>query len=238
MQVFTVQDWRSWREAGYTRLPAVAVHRGAMVPRSWNRLMKKPATALLESAQAGRYSYVCGAADRVVVGQATSAEIRSGDCSRMIEKKSGPPLEILTSLLEATKAPRLPGWPAMSGGFIGVCGYDMVRCWERLPVSANRDLALPLYAMLEPRELYVYDHLEKTLGIVIWCDLKGDGDIDELFQRGVHAADLAWQCWQEADEPEERQRTSSVGSTGDAADQPSASSLNAAEFQSAVIQAQ
>ena len=120
MQVFTVTDWENWRQAGYTRLPAVAVHRETILPRSWDQFAAKAATVLLESAQAGRYSYVCGTANRVVVGQAGAAEIWSGDCSLTIETRAGPPLAVLTSLLEATKAPRLPGWPAMTGGFIGV----------------------------------------------------------------------------------------------------------------------
>src|SRR5688500_10824529 len=85
----------------------------------------------------------------------------------------------------------------MTGRLIDVIGFDVVRTWERLPRAAKRDLTIPLYAMSEPRELYIYDHQERVLWIAIWCDAP-PAELDEAFRRGNAAADRAWVRWQEA----------------------------------------
>ena len=189
MQTVGSDDWQRWRREGFTRLPATAVLRDASLPFSWDAFTTTPATILLESAQAGRYTYVCDGPARVIVGHADRAEIRSADGGALLRTIAGKPLEVLQSVLAETKAPQPAGWPAMTGGLIGVVGYDAVHSWEKLPRIAQRDLSLPLYAFVETRELFVYDHQERTLGAVVWCDA------DEDFGRAEALAVAACDRW-------------------------------------------
>lgn len=197
MRPFDLNDWQRWQQQGCTRLPAVLVSRDESLPQSWERLAIGPATALLESAQAGRYSYFCDRPARVIVGDAARTTIVDGEGApeRVL---TGRPLEILHALLCETKAPALPGWPAMTGGLIGVLGYDAVHSWEKLPMTATRDLAIPLYAFIETRELFIYDHAERTLGIVVWTDAPADSArLAEQFNAAQSAAHRALHRWRE-----------------------------------------
>ena len=193
-----VEDWQRWRSEGYSRLPVIRQHQEAALPPTWESVADGVASVWLESAQAGRYSYVCGATDRVITGHLDHATLWSGDCSCRTGVLYGSPLAILSELLRRQRAPKESGWPAMTGGLIGVLGFDVVRTWERLPTAAKRDLAIPLYAMIEPRELYIYDHQERVLWIAVWCDAPPDSKLDDAFQSGNGAADRAWLRWQEA----------------------------------------
>ena len=193
-----VEDWRAWHRQGFSRLPIVRVQPEASLPPTWDSVTDRAAAILLESAQSGRYSYICGAADRVIIGQVDQAQIWSGDCVRRTGSRSGPPLTVLAELLREKRAPKLPRLPAMCGGLMGLIGFDAVRTWERLPTSAKRDLAIPLYAMIEPGEVYVYDHRDRILNIIIWSDVLSGATLLESFEAGTEVADRAWRRWQEA----------------------------------------
>lgn len=233
MKAFGIEEWRGWHQQGYTRLPAIRVERGASLPGSWENLTEAVATVLLESGQSGRYSFVCGAPERVIIGRADHAEIWNADCTFRSELRTGSPLMVLSSLLKEIKVPKLDGWPAMTGGLMGVLGYDVVRTWERLPQIAKRDLPIPLYAMIEPRELYLYDHDERTLGIVVWCDVTRDPSaLDEIFRRGEALSAQAWERWTNSNrlaKHGEERRSSDAEPLNTAA-----ASFTAEEFQAAV----
>ncbi len=196
MTTCKLDDWQRWQQQGCTLLPVVLVLRDQSPPISWEGFADAPASALLESAQAGRYSYLCDRPARIVLGDAGGAEIRSGDGARSIERREGRPFEVLRDLLARVRVPKLPGWPAMTGGLIGVFGYDLVRTWEALAVSACRDLPVPLYALIEARELFVYDHAERTLSIIVWSEATSDAAaLAERFQtanKQAHAAQERW----------------------------------------------
>lgn len=174
MQSVRFEDWQIWRQQGYTLLPAALILRATPPPDSWAGFADVPATALLESAQSGRYSFVCDRPARLLVGQADAAEIRSPDGALVIERRAGNPLDVIESIRTAFKTPVLADWPAMTGGLIGVFGYDLVHTWEELPLVATRDLDLPLFAFVEARELFVYDHRDRVLGIVVWREIGAD----------------------------------------------------------------
>ncbi len=197
MEPITYEDWQRWQRHGCTRLPAVLVCRGEPPPALWEGFANRPVTALLESARGGRYTYLCDRPERLVLGHAEGAEIWSADGTARLDSLVGKPLAVLAALWDETKVARPQGWPAMTGGFIGVLGYDLVRTWECLPARAIRDLPLPLFAMIETRELFVYDHVEQMLGIVIWRNVAPDSPIalaDE-FAAAQRAASEARERW-------------------------------------------
>jgi para-aminobenzoate synthetase component I len=190
-------DWQRWQQQGCTRLPVVLVRRDEMRPESWAGFTDATATVLLESAQSGRYSYLCDRPSRLILGDAAHADIWSPNGETLLGQKSGRPLEVLEEIFRANKTPSLPGWPAMCGGMIGVFGYDLVRTWERLPLRARRDLTLPLYALIETGELFIYDHGERTLRVVIWSDVTTDAQVNrDAFRAAGEKAGRAYARWQ------------------------------------------
>ncbi|MEO6005956.1 MAG: anthranilate synthase component I family protein [Opitutus sp.] len=197
MEAFRFEQWREWCEAGFTLLPVASVHRGASLPANWATLTTGSASVLLESAQGGRYTFFCDRPDRIIMGDAHAADVWSGDAVTKIERQVGGPFEVLSSFLSSVHAPSLHGWPAMTGGLMGIFGYDLVRLWERLPCRADRDISLPLYALLRTRELFIYDHQESTLGIVAWREVPMKRQVLEAtFRDGEHAVADAWLRWQ------------------------------------------
>jgi Anthranilate/para-aminobenzoate synthases component I len=204
MRPITQDDWRRWQREGCTRLPAAAVVREAALPAGWGAWGRRTPFALLESALAGRYTYICGRAERVIVGDHDCLEIRSGDDGRGLETRRGAPLRMLQALIDERRAPVLSGWPAMMGGLIALFGYDLVQTWEKLPQRARRDLRIPLFAAIEPRELFIYDHAERTLGVVVWSDVGADTPVDETFADAQAAVRAAVERWKTGDAGEVR----------------------------------
>lgn len=198
MQLADLEDWKRWREQGCTRLPALRVHEDMPPPASWAGFADAPVSALLESAAPGRYSYLCDRPARVVLGEAAGAELWSGDGANRLGWRAGEPLKVLASLLAERKTPVPVGWPPLTGGFIGALSYDLVHTWECLTHRARRDVPVPLYAMLETGELFVMDHFERRLGIVVWVDVPAELDeplLEATYTQAQAAADRAFARW-------------------------------------------
>jgi anthranilate synthase component I len=128
----------------------------------------RPGTFLLESAEHGgvwsRYS---------IIGAASGATLTAEDGRvRWIgEPPVGAPTEgLATDALAATvdllATEPLPGLPPLTGGMVGLVGYDAVRRWERLPETARDDLALPEVAMMLATDVAVLDHSDGTVLLV------------------------------------------------------------------------
>lgn len=199
MQSIGLNDWERWRRQGCRWVPAARVERGVPLPVSWATFSGGPVSVLLESARSGRYTFVCDDPARVVLAWAGYAEVWSGGMVNQLERRAEPPLAALRRLLEERHAPALPDWPPMAGGIIGVFGYDLVHTWERLAFRGRRDLALPLCAAVEPRQLYVYDHAERTLGALVWSEIPADAvDCRARFQAADAAAGAALERWRTA----------------------------------------
>jgi len=198
MQLADLEDWKRWREQGCTRLPALRVHEDVPPPASWAGFADAPVSVLLESAVPGRYSYLCDRPARVVLGEPAGAGLWSGDGATRLGWRAGEPLEVLASLLAERKTPVPADWPPLTGGFIGALSYDLVHTWERLPHRAARDVPVPLYAMLETGELFVLDHFERRLGIVVWVDVPAELDEPALlatYTQAHAAAERAFARW-------------------------------------------
>ena len=201
MQSVSLADWLRWRAEGCNRLPAVRIATGEAAPTSWLAFADAPVSVLLESARGGRFSFLCDRPAAVFVGRDDGLEQRTPDGGTRIGLESGDPLDRLAARLAAAKAPSLAGWPAMTGGALGLFGYDLVHTWEKLPRRARRDLDLPLFVAIETAELFVYDHETRTLGVVVWRDVVGVDDAAGLataFAATDAAARAALQRWRRA----------------------------------------
>lgn len=130
----------------------------------------RPGTFLLESAEQGgrwtRYSFVGVRSDAVLTDQP------DGDGAAWYGRTpagftpSGPPQELLAEALQVLATERMPGLPPLTGGMVGIIGYDMVRHWERLPDANPDELGVPEIAMLLATDLAVLDHWDGVVWII------------------------------------------------------------------------
>ncbi len=128
----------------------------------------RPGTFLLESAEHGgvwsRYSMI-GAASRATLTEVDGQAHWLGEPPVGVPME-GPALEALAGTLEALHTPRLDGLPPLTGGMVGVIGYDAVRHWERLPQNATDELGVPALMMSLATDMAVLDHSDGTLLLI------------------------------------------------------------------------
>jgi anthranilate synthase component 1 len=128
----------------------------------------QPGTFLLESAEHGgvwsRYSIV-GAASRATLTERDGEAVWIGEPPVGVPT-GGNPLEALRDTVAALATDPVEGLPPLTGGMVGVVGYDAVRRWERVPATAPDVLGLPEVAMMLATDLAVLDHADGSLLLV------------------------------------------------------------------------
>ena len=128
----------------------------------------QPGTFLLESAEHGgvwsRYSIV-GAASRATLTERDGEAFWIGEPPVGVPT-TGNPLEALRDTVAALATDPVEGLPPLTGGMVGVVGYDAVRRWERVPSVAPDALHLPELAMMLATDLAVLDHADGSLLLV------------------------------------------------------------------------
>ena len=128
----------------------------------------RPGTFLLESAELGgvwsRYSFV-GARSHATLTERDGQAYWLGEPPVGVPT-DGDPLDALRSTIEALHTERLPGLPPLTGGLVGVIGYDAVRRLERLPDLTTDDLHVPEIAMMLATDLAVLDHADGSVLLI------------------------------------------------------------------------
>lgn len=132
----------------------------------------RPGTFLLESAEHGRawarWSFV-GVRSRAMLTSNGDSLTWVGTAPVGMPD-SGDPLSALDATLRLLHTPRLdddiPGLPPLTGGMVGVIGYDAVRRFERLPDQAADELGLPEIAMLLATDLAALDHHDGSVTLI------------------------------------------------------------------------
>jgi len=129
----------------------------------------RPGTFVLESAAAdgtwGRYSFV-GVRSRATLTARDGASVWAGDVPVGVPT-SGALLDVLARTLEVLRTPAIPGLPPLTGGLVGVLGWDIVRQWEpTLPAEAPDEIGVPELTLLLASDLAVVDHHEGTVWLV------------------------------------------------------------------------
>jgi anthranilate synthase component 1 len=129
----------------------------------------RPGTFILESAGSDgtwdRYSFV-GVNSRATLTAKDGAPVWAGDVPVGVPT-SGRLLDVLAQTLEVLRTPAVPGLPPLTGGLVGVLGWDIVRQWEpTLPANAPDELGAPELALLLVGDLAVVDHHEGTVWLV------------------------------------------------------------------------
>jgi anthranilate synthase component 1 len=78
----------------------------------------------------------------------------------------GDPLQALRATVAALHTERLPDLPPLTGGMVGLIGYDAVRRLERLPSTTVDDLHVPELAMMLATDLAVLDHADGSVLLI------------------------------------------------------------------------
>ena len=128
----------------------------------------RPGTFLLESAEHGgvwsRWSIV-GAASRATLTEREGRAHWIGEPPAGVPT-DGVPTDVLRDTVAALATDPIDGLPPLTGGMVGMIGYDAVRRWERLPDLAPDVLALPEIALMLATDLAILDHSDGSLILV------------------------------------------------------------------------
>jgi anthranilate synthase component 1 len=131
---------------------------------------ERPGTFLLESAEHGRvwsrYSFI-GVQAAAMLSEVGGEATWRGRAPVGVPT-SGDPLEAMRDTLALLHTDTLDteGLPPLTGGLVGMIGYDAVRRWERLPDANPDELRLPEIAMLLAIDLAVLDHWDGTVVLI------------------------------------------------------------------------
>ncbi|GAA2467177.1 anthranilate synthase component I [Winogradskya humida] len=153
----------------------------------YRKLAGGPGTFLLESAEQGaggatwsRYSFIG------VRSVATLVE-RDGQAAWLGTPPVGVPVDgdpvvALRETVAALTTPDDPGTgtelPPLTGGMVGYLSYDLIRRFERLPVTATDDVPLPELGMMLATDLVVLDHFDGSAFLVANAVLAEGADRD------------------------------------------------------------
>lgn len=141
----------------------------------------------------GRYSFLGGKPYAVfkASGQEIEVRVRSGRTDGpepgaahpewITHRMEGHPLDVLRRLVNEARMDA--SVRPFSGGAVGFVSYDAIRRFERIP-DANPDaMAVPEFFFMFPEEVLVFDHVDKTVDIVIHSDEPSEDRLLELTDR-------------------------------------------------------
>jgi anthranilate synthase component 1 len=127
-----------------------------------------PGTFLLESAEHGgvwsRWSIV-GAASRATLTEREGRAHWIGEPPAGVPRE-GVPTDVLRDTVAALATAPVEGLPPLTGGMVGMVGYDAVRRWERLPSTAPDALGLPEVCLMLATDLAVLDHSDGSVLLI------------------------------------------------------------------------
>ncbi|NOZ63419.1 MAG: anthranilate synthase component I, partial [Caldiserica bacterium] len=130
---------------------------------------------LLESAEGGekwgRYSFI-GVSPLYQITYREKVLTIEGKNSYREVKTSPDPLVELREFMGKLKFTKSEDLPRFQGGLVGYFSYDMVRCWEKLPELAVRDIPFPEAMFIIPESLIIFDHATHKVKVLTFIDLR------------------------------------------------------------------
>ena len=128
----------------------------------------RPGTFILESAEPdgsrGRFSFV-GVHSRATITIDGDEARWSGDVP--VGLADGVALQTIQSALDELRSEAIPGLPPLTGGLVGVLGWDIVRQWEpTLPHQAVRDLDVPDAVLCLATDIAAIDHYDGSVWLI------------------------------------------------------------------------
>jgi anthranilate synthase component 1 len=131
--------------------------------------------SLESSGKRGRYSFLGGKPFAVFQSTGDRIEIRAGGA---VHRLNWNPLESLRNLVNEARMDA--SVRPFSGGAVGYVSYDAVRFFEAVPDKNPDTLAVPEFYFIFPEEVLVFDHLERTVDIVLHSDSPAQERLEQL----------------------------------------------------------
>ncbi len=128
----------------------------------------RPGTFILESADPSgvraRFSFV-GVRSRAVLTAIGSNARWTGDVPLGLDDL--PPLDAIRQVLQEMRSETIDGLPPLTGGLVGLLGWDIIREWEpTLPANAPRELDVPDVVLLFATDLAAIDHHDGSVWLI------------------------------------------------------------------------
>ncbi|WP_062213617.1 anthranilate synthase component I [Demequina oxidasica] len=128
----------------------------------------RPGTFILESAEPdgsrGRFSFV-GVRSRATLTIDGDEARWTGDIP--VGLADGTPLQSIQLALDELRSEAIPGLPPLTGGLVGVMGWDIVRQWEpTLPHNAVSDLDVPDALLCLATDIAAIDHYDGSVWLI------------------------------------------------------------------------
>lgn len=129
---------------------------------------ERPGTFILESAEPdgsrSRFSFVGVQASATLTISGDDATW-SGDVPVGLSAQA--PLDAIREALAELSSEAIPGLPPLTGGLVGLLGWDMVRQWEpTLPQKAPRELEVPDAVLCLATDIAAIDHHDGSVWLI------------------------------------------------------------------------
>ncbi len=143
---------------------------------------------LLESAEEGqrlgRYSMIGIRPQAVIRGVGDQLALLT-DRGEIHALDVDDPFGAVEDVVAAAAVAPPPAELVFHGGAVGFFGYDLVRRVERLPSPPPDDREIPDIAMMITGPVVQFDHLRRSLTLVVPCRLDRDETLDAAYDRAV-----------------------------------------------------
>ena len=174
----------------YNRVPlCLAFQADLETPLSaYLKLAKGENGFLLESVekneQVARYSIVGFSPSGIYKSKDGVLTQKNG--SRTVTTKASNPLQVIKGQVSSIRqAPLEGGGTGFLGGLVGYIGYDAVRYFEKLPSQKPDVLSVPDLYLMVTDQLALFDHLKRTLRLVVNVVLEGKTDPKKAYDQAV-----------------------------------------------------
>jgi para-aminobenzoate synthetase component 1 len=132
---------------------------------------EEPLHILLESGRGGQYSMMGLKPIAILEGHHNCLKVTNEFETYELE---GNPLHLMRTWMNQHKAPVNPDLPDFQGGAMGFISYDYIRQIERLPSWGKDDLKMPDLYFLVFDDVFLYDHHQEALWIIVNDDLSNE----------------------------------------------------------------
>jgi len=141
------------------------------------------AESVVGGEKVGRYSFLAthpfleieAYGNRVTINSRSGVSASGGPILETRQFESPDPLGELRDRVTKVRAATLPELPPFTSGAVGYAGYDVVRYVENLPHAPPDDRHLPDLAFAFYDQMVVFDHVDKTVVVVVMARIDGPG---------------------------------------------------------------
>ncbi|HVZ81190.1 MAG TPA: anthranilate synthase component I [bacterium] len=186
-----VPSFESFREFAktYNRIPvSLAFQSDLETPLSaYLKLAQRENGFLLESVekneQVARFSIV--GFEPTAVYEAKNGSLTHQAGKKRTVRKDPNPLQVIQKEVASIRQAPLEGAQGFLGGLVGFVGYDAVRYFEKLPSQKPDLLDLPDLFLMVTDQLALFDHLKRTLRLVVNVEIGPKTDLAKAYKAAV-----------------------------------------------------